>query len=644
MQDELDVLSKQLYSWPRLLRLVSELHLVKDTSSPLQIHDFIEGFKKRIKLEFATKDLIKISYRDGNPDTAYKVVTNIVQGIINDSAKQKREDAQNAIVFFTEQLNIYKAKLDTSEWNFSASKVESDLRLALNRKELLEAKMKQIQKMIPSQETREQNPLLVKLRLQLADMQEQEAKLMIDGKADNPWIAELKKRSNAIAQKISEEQENNTVKESITLMNPLYLQTEQDLKQSDIEVDYLRKRKAELEVQDSAVVKPVREDELATLERNKKVDEDIYQLLLRQMESAYVSQRLQESDKDEKFRIVEEARMPLFPSWPNKPAVLLIGLLSGLAVGVGLVLIVERVDKSFITVEEAGENLPEPVIGSISNMTINFAQEKPFLGRLLARLRETKIFSFLDIVPSWPINKASSALSPYLITHNDPLSKVSEEFRVLRTNIMNKAARGALKAVMITSTLKEEGKSLTSSNLAISMANNGLKTLLIDCDLRRGTVNKLFDVRRSPGLSDLIKVPIEVDPVLVKTPVAGLTLLPRGRAIVNPAELLDSVNFVKLLEGLKKRFDLILLDAPPVLNLPDSCIIGKHVDLSFMVVQMEHTQRADVINAYSALRKCNIAIGGFVLTKVHNYMPKYMYDSYYGEDIYGEPMTAQGEI
>ena len=113
----------------------------------------------------------------------------------------------------------------------------------------------------------------------------------------------------------------------------------------------------------------------------------------------------------------------------------------------------------------------------------------------------------------------------------------------------------------------------------------------------------------------------------------GLSLIPRGRAILNPAELLDSANFIKLLELLKKRFDLILLDAPPVLNLPDSCIIGKHVDLSFMVVQMEHTQKADVLNVYSTLRKCNIAVNGFVLTKVHNYMPKYMYNSYYGEDL-----------
>ena len=105
-------------------------------------------------------------------------------------------------------------------------------------------------------------------------------------------------------------------------MNPLYMQTEQDIKQADMEVEYLTKRKAELEGTDTDVVKPVREDELATLERNKKVDEDIYQLLLRQMESAYVSQRLQDSDKDEKFRIVEEARMPMFPAWPNKPAVI----------------------------------------------------------------------------------------------------------------------------------------------------------------------------------------------------------------------------------------------------------------------------------------------------------------------------------
>jgi capsular exopolysaccharide synthesis family protein len=391
------------------------------------------------------------------------------------------------------------------------------------------------------------------------------------------------------------------------------------------------------------VIKPVREDELATLERNKKVDEDIYQLLLRQMEAAYVSQRLQESDKDEKFRVLEEARLPMFPVWPKKSVVVMVGLLIGLAVGVGLVLLVDHIDKSFVTVEEAGVNLPQPVIGAISNMSISLVQEKSFLGRLLAKLRESKVFSFLDIMPSWPINKPAGPLSPYLVTHNEPLSKVSEEFRVLRTNILNKASANVFKTVMVTSTVKEEGKSLTSSNLAVTMANNSLKTLLIDCDLRRGTLNKLFAARRSPGLSDILKWPQELETAFIKTAVPGLTIVPRGRAVINPAELLDSANFAKLLEGLKKRFDLIILDCPPVLNLPDTCIVGKHAEVSLMVVQMEHTQRADVLNAYSTLRKCGIEVGGFVLTKVHNYMPKYMYDSYYG-DIYGEPISVQGEI
>ena len=184
LQDELDVLSKQMYSWPRLLRLVTELHLADSKLTPLQMHDFIEGFKKRIKIEFTTKDLIKVSYLDAKPDVTYNVVSNIVQGIINDSSKQKREDAQNAIIFFTEQLKIYKEKLELSEWNFNASKVEADLRLARNRKELLEEKMRTIQKMVPSQVTREQNPLLVRLRLQLANTQDELAKLMVDGKED----------------------------------------------------------------------------------------------------------------------------------------------------------------------------------------------------------------------------------------------------------------------------------------------------------------------------------------------------------------------------------------------------------------------------------------------------------------------------
>ncbi len=253
------------------------------------------------------------------------------------------------------------------------------------------------------------------------------------------------------------------------------------------------------------------------------------------------------------------------------------------------------------------------------------------------------MFSFLEIVPSWPIKKAHGELSAYLITHNDPLSKVSEEFRVLRTNVSNLLSENKQKAVMMTSTLKGEGKSLASSNLAISLANNSLKTVLVDCDLRRGSVHTLFNIARAPGLSELLKGKIDVDSVLASSAVEGLSIIPRGHAVSNPSELLDSKEFSALLATLKERFDVVIFDAPPVLNLPDSCIIGKYVDRSFMIVQMEHTQRTDILNAYHTLHKCKVAISGFVLTKVHNYMPKYLYDSYYGDDIYSDSIPVKGE-
>ncbi len=394
LEDELGILSKQLYSYPRLMKLAQDLHLGDDIKSPLKLNLLVEGMKKRIIVEHASKDLFRISFRDGDPQVAYKAVNIMVDDLINEREEKKKLNAQDAIAFFTEQLKIYKQKLEGSEWNFTASKVETELRLARNRKELLESKMKKVSQMVPSQITKEQSPLLVRLRQQLADTQDQLARLMVDGKEDNPWILELKKKSNDLAKKINEEESRDTVKESISLMNPLYMQTEQDLKQVDMEIEYLNKRKAELEINGTTAVKPVREDELVTMERNKQVDEDIYQLLLKQMESAYVSQHLQDSDRDEKFRVIESPRVPLSPIKPKKPVVVFAGLMIGIAIGAGLVLIVDRFDTSFLTVDDAGKGLPQPVIGAISNMILNVTRKRSKLRKLKEKILALKSVLF----------------------------------------------------------------------------------------------------------------------------------------------------------------------------------------------------------------------------------------------------------
>jgi capsular exopolysaccharide family len=183
---------------------------------------------------------------------------------------------------------------------------------------------------------------------------------------------------------------------------------------------------------------------------------------------------------------------------------------------------------------------------------------------------------------------------------------------------------------MITSSVRGEGKSTTSANLAISLADIGKKTLLVDCDMRKGVTHEYLGIPQAPGLTDILSRNIDPASAMVVTKIKNLTLIPCGTRPMNPSELLASAGMEKLLETLKSRFEIIVLDAPPVLNLPDSCILGKCCDGVILVVQAERTQREDIHHAYSRLLQAHSKVSGFILTNVQYYIPKYVYDYLYG--------------
>jgi capsular exopolysaccharide synthesis family protein len=185
--------------------------------------------------------------------------------------------------------------------------------------------------------------------------------------------------------------------------------------------------------------------------------------------------------------------------------------------------------------------------------------------------------------------------------------------------------------IMITSTLTGEGKSITSSNLAVAMANTGKNTILVDCDLRKGTTHSVFGIKQSPGVVDILKGKVSIAEALVDIGIPNLKILPRGSSLSNPSEILSSDNLSSFFETLKTNYDIAIIDTPPVLNLPDTIIIGKHADGVVMVVQMERTQRSDVMNAYKNLVQSNTKVLGFMLTNLRYYIPRYMYNHYYGQ-------------
>ncbi len=205
-------------------------------------------------------------------------------------------------------------------------------------------------------------------------------------------------------------------------------------------------------------------------------------------------------------------------------------------------------------------------------------------------------------------------VDPHLVMHHEPQSPIAEQYRTFRTNLVAMNSGGAPRALAITSTLKGEGKSITTANLALALAElPDTRVLIVDADLRAPVQAQHFGIAREPGLADLMQDFAPLDQVIVKTSAPGLSLLPAGKAVRNPSELLGSSRIGDLVSALKAEYHWILFDSPPALPFADAAVLGHRLDGVLFVVRMERTPRAQVSRALELLRSagCNL-LGSFL--------------------------------
>lgn len=214
------------------------------------------------------------------------------------------------------------------------------------------------------------------------------------------------------------------------------------------------------------------------------------------------------------------------------------------------------------------------------------------------------------------------------IVEKEPKSIAAESYRTLRTNIQYSSFDKEYKVIMVTSSEPGEGKSTTSGNLALCLAQGEKKVILVDCDLRKPSLHKKFKISNIVGLSDVMIGKEELATAMHRYN-NNLVILTSGKIPPNPSEMLSSKAMTTLLDKLKQNFDYIILDTPPVQAVTDSQILATKADGAILVVRAERTKKDSVQNAISLLKKVNANIIGTVLNGLDNSRNKYYY--YYGE-------------
>ncbi|HET6374072.1 MAG TPA: polysaccharide biosynthesis tyrosine autokinase [Candidatus Polarisedimenticolia bacterium] len=327
-------------------------------------------------------------------------------------------------------------------------------------------------------------------------------------------------------------------------------------------------------------------------------------------------------------RIVDQAEVPRFPSSPRKAFNFLLSLVAGLGLGVGLAFFFDYMDDSVNDTEDLGKAAGLACLGLI-----------PAHDQAARRLR---------VVRSRGYEGDDNRPEIDLAALRDARSLVSEAFREVRTSLLISSPGRPPKNLLVTSSQPREGKSATALNLAITLSQLSRRVLLVDADLRRPRLHKALGVSNDAGLSNLLSGAADLASLTIACEAPGLFLLASGPPPPNPAELLDSAEFVALVERLAAdpTFDYVIFDSPPILSVADAAIMASRMDGVILVVQASVTPRDNVARAAEKLRQVKARILGALLNQVDlsgrgRYHPGYY--AYYGRDEETDlPSTGAG--
>jgi capsular exopolysaccharide synthesis family protein len=201
---------------------------------------------------------------------------------------------------------------------------------------------------------------------------------------------------------------------------------------------------------------------------------------------------------------------------------------------------------------------------------------------------------------------------PDLVTLTDPRAPASEAYRTLRTNLIFSSLDDPLQTLVVTSPVSDEGKSTALANLAVTMAQGGRRTIIVDCDLRRPSQHTIWGVAQEPGLTTMVLENLDAPPLL-DVGIENLQLLPSGPLPPNPADLLGSARMEAIVDRLAAEADLVLFDTPPVIAVTDAALLSAKLDGVLMVIRAGSTRREDAERAKDLLERLNVRIVGAVL-------------------------------
>lgn len=568
----------------------------------------VSAFQARVKVEpVRNSRIVDIRFEAKDPVLAAKISNEIVKSFIDQKLETKLGAAKDAVKWLSERIDDERKKVEKDENALLKYKEENQIitnfssdsenitaqKLSSLNQQVVDAQSKRVEA-----ETRYQQAMVIENSPDLLDS--------IPDILKNELVQNIKKMEVDIYNRMSELSRKYGANhpQIVTIQTELEELKKQKTKEAKRILGSLRNEYRLALAREESVKRALEGQKTESLSMNKKAVQ--YGVLQRQAESSrsiyellikrFKETSLTEEMKTGNIRVVDKAEVPKNPIKPRKQLNLILALVVGLMGGVGLAFFIEYLDNTIKFPYEVKDDLKIPYLGPVPAFSGEITQE---------------------------------GVSEDLVLIHAPKSTASESYRGIRTGILFSSADTPPQVILITSAGPEEGKSSCAANIGATLAMAGSKVVILDCDMRKPRQHKLFNCPRETGISSVLVGTSPLSDVIVHTVVENLDLIPCGPIPPNPSEILGSKKIRQLLDVLRKHYEHILIDSPPITAVTDAVLLSQVSDSVLLVIRAGSTPKPVIQNGIEQLKNVNAHIMGAILNGIKTGRDSYYYYQYY---------------
>jgi len=564
--------------------------------------------------------LVQISFNSADPHLAYDIINAFANEYIQHNFETRYNATNQATDFLQKQITQLQAKLEKSEENLVHYARNKDIMVIGDQQDVVLQKLSELNASLTNSQSERiqkeayykivhsipdpitnfpamlRNSLIENIERQLSELRQEFAAQSSKFKSEWPGIKMMLRQIEETEKQLKQEKETaiqNTITEYETA-----LQREKLLSDA---VNVQR-----------GLANQVKENliQYNILKREVDTNQNIYEGMLTRLKEASIATGLKSSN----IQIVDKAEVPGSPSSPKKTTNLMLGMIIGLLLGVGMAFFLEYLDNTVKTPDEVEQLTALPSLGLIPTLASS-STRSPSSSKTPALLSTQQ--------------RGIANIHMDQAVHTDPSSSIAEAYRSLRTSILLSNPEAPPHSFIITSPRPQEGKTTASTNTAIAFAKTGKRVVLIDLDLRKPRIHKIFNVDNQQGMSTFLAGTSDLAPLIQQTEIDNLYTIPSGPIPPNPAELLSSLRMRQSMELLHDYFDHIIIDTPPLLSVADARILSSLVDGVIVVVRSGDTPKQVLLQAQKNLRLINAKILGILVNAADLSSADYYYYSKY---------------